>query len=78
MEQWKEDEVYPYAGTPANPVEEVERQVFDVVALSINEHLPSFAESPSQAKRFSFEMLKAAIEESPTGHDEDADEEAEE
>ena len=64
--RWKEEEVYPYHGQPADPVEEVERQVFDVVALNVNEYLPDFATADPRSKRFSFQMLRSAIEKSPT------------
>lgn len=65
VDQWKEQKVYPYEGTPKNPVEEVERQVFDVVALNVNEYLPEFAGSDGTSKRFSLRMLKTAVEQSP-------------
>lgn len=64
--QWKEEDVYPYKGLPGNPVEQAERQVFDVVALNVNEYLPDFATSDPRSKRFSFQMLKSAIEQSPS------------
>lgn len=65
VDQWKEEEVYPYVGQPKSPVEEVERQVFDVVALGVNDYLPDFAESNATSKKFSLQMLKTAIEQSP-------------
>ncbi len=65
VEQWKEEKIYPYEGTARGPVEAVERQVFDVVALNVNEYLPDFATSDPRAKRFSLGMLKMAIESSP-------------
>ncbi len=65
VNEWKEAKVYPYEGAPKDPVEEVERQVFDVLALNVNEYLPEFSESDAQSKRFSFQMLRNAIEQSP-------------
>jgi hypothetical protein len=65
VEKWKEEKVYPFEGSPVGLVEQVERQVFDVVALNLNEYLPDFADADSMAKRFSFQMLRSAIEESP-------------
>lgn len=62
---WKEEDVYPYKGEPADAVETVERQVFDVVALNVNEYLPSFGSSDAKAKRLSLRMLKTALESSP-------------
>ncbi|RJO73137.1 MAG: DNA mismatch repair protein [Myxococcales bacterium] len=65
VDQWKADEIYPYEGQPRNIVEQVERQVFDVVALNVNEYLPEFSASDLKSKKFSLHMLKAAIEKSP-------------
>ena len=65
VEQWKEEKVYPYEGNPTGPVEAAERQVFDVVALNITEYAPDFAATDAIAKRITFRILKAAIEQSP-------------
>lgn len=65
VDQWKEEKVYPFEGTPASPVEAAERQVFDVVALNITEYLPDLAPTDAKAKRATFQILKAAIEQSP-------------
>ncbi len=65
VERWKEEHVYPYQGLPQDVIEEAERQVFDVVALNINEYLPTFSETDSRSKQLSFRMLRAAIESSP-------------
>ena len=65
VEEWKEEEVYPFEGQPRNVIEEAERQVFDVVALSINEYLPDFEKSDKRSKKVTLQLLKQAIEESP-------------
>jgi hypothetical protein len=65
VEEWKTQEIYPYQGLPRDTVEEVERQVFDVVALNVNQYLPDFAASDPKSKRLSFQMLRTAIERSP-------------
>ena len=66
VEQWKAERVYPYEGPPASPVESVERQVFDVVALNLHEYLPDFGGSDAKSKRLSLHMLKAALEQNPS------------
>lgn len=63
--EWKERGIYPFAGSPQGVIEEAERQVFDVVALNINEYLPDFAESEPRSKKLSLRMLRSAIERSP-------------
>ena len=34
VKEWKEQEIYPYEGEPRSLLEQAERQVFDVVALT--------------------------------------------
>jgi hypothetical protein len=65
VEEWKDADIYPYKGMPQNPVEEVERQVFNVVALNVNSYLPEFDIAPERTKRFQMRLLRQAIERSP-------------
>jgi hypothetical protein len=65
VEEWKREQVYPFEGEPKSLVERAERQVFDVVALNVNEYLPSFSDSDPRAKRFSLRLIRQALEESP-------------
>ncbi len=65
VEEWKAERVYPFAEDPRNSVEQVERQVFDIVAVSVARHLPDFEDSQSQNKAFQLRMLRQAIEKSP-------------
>ena len=65
IEQWKSENVYPYKAEPQTSVEEVERQVFDIVALKVNKHLSAFAEGDRQSKAFQLRMLRQAIERGP-------------
>lgn len=65
VQEWKSAQIYPYAGDPVTPVEQVERQVFDIVALNVARHLPEFSEAPTKNKQFQLRMLRQAIERSP-------------
>jgi len=65
IDQWKADKVYPYPEDPVTPVEQAERKVFDIVALNVNKHLPTFSESNRQTKAFQLRMLRQAIERGP-------------
>ncbi|ALR35759.1 hypothetical protein LV28_12160 [Pandoraea pnomenusa] len=65
VEEWKDEEVYPFAGDPVTPVEKVERQVFDIVAVNVARHLPDFSTTQSKNKAFQLRMLRQAIERSP-------------
>lgn len=65
VERWRSEDIYPYGHAPASPVEQVERQVFDIVALNLSGHLPDFEKSDSKQKRLTFRLLKQAVEENP-------------
>ena len=65
IDQWKADDIYPYRADPQTSVEQVERQVFDIVALKVNKHLPDFAEQSRRSKAFQLRMLRQAIESGP-------------
>src|SRR5205085_135453 len=65
VDQWKREGIYPYPGEASTPIEVTERQVFDVVAVSVNEYLPDFATSDHKSKQFSLRMLRQGIESNP-------------
>lgn len=65
IDEWKAENVYPYRDEPKTAVETAERQVFEIVALNVNRHLPDFATAPKQTKAFQLRMLRQAIERGP-------------
>lgn len=65
IDRWKVEEVYPYRAEPATSVEKAERQVFDIVALKVNKHLPDFAAQSRKTRAFQLRMLRQAIERGP-------------
>ncbi|MEM1112905.1 MAG: ATP-binding protein [Pseudomonadota bacterium] len=65
IDEWKEEDIYPFKGEPVSPIEDAERKVFDIVAININKSLPDFKESHKKSKQFQLRMLKQAIEKSP-------------
>lgn len=65
IQEWKEKKIYPYEGDPEDDVEEVEREVFDVVALNINSYLPKFDEEKEVSQRFTFKLVKQALRDNP-------------
>ena len=66
VKKWKEDDIYPYAEEPANPVEEAERQVFEVCALNVHSYLPEFENESLKSKKLAFSLLKNALETNPS------------
>jgi len=65
VHEWKSALIYPYSGEPTTNIEQVERQVFDIVALNVARHLPEFSDASTKNKQFQLRMLRQAIESSP-------------
>lgn len=65
VDEWIAEDVYPYRGTPQNAVEKVERQVFDIVAVQVQELAPDLGISSARAKALHLRMLRNAIERGP-------------
>ena len=65
VEEWKKEGIYPYEQAPETQVEEVGRQVFDIVAATVNRYVPNFSESEREGKRLTFALLREAVETSP-------------
>lgn len=65
IDRWKAEEIYPYRTAPVTPVEQAERQVFEIVALNVNRHLRDFSEQTKRSKAFQLRMLRQAIERGP-------------
>jgi hypothetical protein len=65
VQGWKNEHAYPYEEEPQTPVEEAERKVFDVVAVSVATALPEIQTSEHRTRRFQLRMLRQAIERSP-------------
>jgi hypothetical protein len=65
VQEWKEQNIYPYQGDPTSEVETAERQVFDIVAVSVNEYLADFEDASDKSKKFTFNLLKQSLRENP-------------
>ena len=65
VEEWRQENIYPYEGDPINVVEKAEREVFNVLALNVNAYLPDFSVSNEKSKRFQFHLLRQAVERAP-------------
>lgn len=66
VEEWKDEEVYPFKGEARNPLEEVERQVFDMVAVTANKYAPHIETASKREKAYHLRMLRQALENSPS------------
>ncbi len=65
VEEWKAEKVYPYEGEAKSPLEDAERKVFDIVAVTASDYMPDFVSAPAKKKAFDLRMLRTAIEKSP-------------
>ncbi|MCW2362570.1 MULTISPECIES: ATP-binding protein [Sphingobium] len=66
IQQWRDEKVYPYEGDTEHDAQATERQVFDLVAVSVKDYMPDFDSLPTSTKRFNFELLRQSIERNPT------------
>ena len=57
VDQWKREGIYPYEGEPNTPVERTERQVFELVAVNVNDYLPDFPSTDVKARQFSLRLV---------------------
>lgn len=65
VEEWKSADIYPFKGDPATPVEKAERQVFDIVAVNVQEFAPDLATAAPKTRALHLRMLRHAIERGP-------------
>ena len=65
VEEWKAERVYPYEGEAKSPLENAERKVFDILAVTASDFMPDFVSTPAKKKAFDLRMLRTAIEKSP-------------
>ncbi len=66
VEDWKAQNIYPYQGEADTQIERAERQIFDIVAVTVQEAAPEFNEIPRPQIALHLRMLRHAIERSPT------------
>ena len=65
VEEWKSERIYPYEGEATSPLEDAERKVFDILAVTASDYMPDFVSAPTKKKAFDLRMLRTAIEKSP-------------
>lgn len=66
VERWKAEEIYPFEDKEQiDPVEEAERQVFDILAVNVESYLPTFEDSDKQTKQFTFRLIAQALKHNP-------------
>lgn len=66
IEKWKSEKVYPYTSEVIGHVERAEKQMFDFLALNINDLMPEFDKSALQLKKFQLSLLKQIVASQPS------------
>lgn len=67
VEEWKEQKIYPFAESEAvDPISIAEREVFDIVAVQVNDQHPTFSRSDTEHKRLTLALIRQGLEASPT------------
>jgi hypothetical protein len=64
VDEWKQNDIYPYHDEPTDDISRSERQVFDILALNVSEFSPGFNSSDAKIQALSFRLLREAVEES--------------
>lgn len=62
----RQEGLYPYSTIPSTPVEEAEREVFDICAATVHDHLPDFENVDKDARRFTYRLLRETLEQNPS------------
>lgn len=62
ISELKEKGLYPYKEKADTLVEESKRQVFDIVALQVNEYLPDFETQDDKSKKLTLSLIKESLE----------------
>lgn len=65
VEGWKEQNIYPYEGEPKTHLEEAERNLFDIVAVTVQEASPELGNAPPKQTELHLRLLSGAIQNSP-------------
>jgi len=66
VQRWKQEQIYPFQDKAnLTPIEEAERQVFDIIAVNVEAYLPAFGESDTKSKQFIFRLLAQALLQNP-------------
>jgi len=66
VDEWKEKKIYPYEGEASSHLEQAERQIFDIVAVTVQDASPEIGEVPTRQTALHLRLLRHAIERSPT------------
>ncbi|MCX4236297.1 ATP-binding protein [Streptomyces ortus] len=62
VDRWKDDGLYPYHEEPQTEAEKVERETFDIVATTVQRHMPK----PAKHQRATLALLRESVKHQPS------------
>jgi hypothetical protein len=65
VKRWKDEKIYPFEGEAASALEQVERQVFEIVAVTASSQIADFEQTAQKNKALQLRLLRAAVEKTP-------------
>lgn len=65
VEEWKEQKVYPFEGEAGSELEKAERNIFDIVAVTVQDASPDLSDATPKQTALHLRLLRNAIEKSP-------------
>ncbi|MER8529574.1 hypothetical protein [Mesorhizobium sp. M0134] len=65
IQKWKNEDVYPFRDNEISPVTKQAKRIFNMCAVTINDHVKGFDDQSRMTKALSFRLLREAIEERP-------------
>ncbi|WP_311752258.1 ATP-binding protein [Proteus columbae] len=66
IDRWKKEEIYPYKNRSYSPIEQAEKDMFDILAVNISDSIPSFEKSDKTIKKFQLQLLKQIVNTQPS------------
>lgn len=66
IDRWKKEKIYPYQNKHYSPIEQAEKDMFDILAVNISDSMPNFEKSDSTLKKFQLQLLKQVVSNQPS------------
>lgn len=65
VDAWKREDSYPFRGDAADEVDVAKRELFDIIAVSVNDASPGLARADVGTRKVTLRLLREAVERSP-------------
>lgn len=65
VDQWKQENTYPYKSEPQSVIQGATRQMFDIVAVNVSSNIPDFMDTDRKTRAFQLRLLREVVEKTP-------------